>query len=247
MPENISFNSIKNWDKKTWLSSPNYVRTFNKFLIKHTKITKTSKILDIGCGRGKILGNLSSKLKLRNKPLGIDIENHKDKDKRINFKRIDAISFFKKTKKTFDLILIKQTIHLLKVNEIEKLLALCMKKLDCNGKLVILTLDPSQNQIPTFPLMSKRLKASLKRDKIIVRMIFKLYPQRKLKKFIFNVKIYKRKYIEMIKNKYISILLNFSSQDISDGVNEINLKFKKILSFKDKLQCVIIESNYKVK
>ena len=51
----------------------------------------------------------------------------------------------------------------------------------------------------------------------------------------------------MIKNKYISILLNFSSQDISDGVNEINLKFKKILSFKDKLQCVIIESNYKVK
>ena len=89
--------------------------------------------------------------------------------------------------------MIKQTIHLLKVNEIEKLLALCMKKLDCNGKLVILTLDPSQNQIPTFPLMSKRLKASLKRDKIIVRMIFKLYPQRKLKKFIFNVKNLQKK------------------------------------------------------
>ena len=76
---------IKNWDNKTWLSSKNYIETFNKFLLKNIKLNPNSKILDVGCGRGKILGNLSSRLKLKNKPLGIDIISHKDKDKRINF------------------------------------------------------------------------------------------------------------------------------------------------------------------
>ena len=77
---------IKNWDNKTWLSSKNYINSFNKFLIKNIKINSKSRILDIGCGRGKILGSLSSKLRLKKKPLGIDIINHKDRDKRINFK-----------------------------------------------------------------------------------------------------------------------------------------------------------------
>ena len=76
---------IKNWDNKTWLSSQNYIKAFNKFLLKNINLSSNSKILDVGCGRGKILGNLSSTLKLKDKPLGIDIVNHKDKDKRINF------------------------------------------------------------------------------------------------------------------------------------------------------------------
>ena len=78
--------SLKNWDNKTWLSSTSYIKSFNKFLIKETKLNKNSKILDIGCGRGKILGNLTSKLRLIKKPIGIDIERHKDRDKRIIFK-----------------------------------------------------------------------------------------------------------------------------------------------------------------
>mgnify|MGYP001235958922 CR=1 FL=1 len=82
--------SIKNWDNKTWISSTKYIKSFNNFLVKQKKLTKHSKILDIGCGRGKIIGSLSSKLKLINKPIGIDIENHKDFDKRITFKQTNA-------------------------------------------------------------------------------------------------------------------------------------------------------------
>ena len=85
---------IKNWDNKTWLSSKNYIKSFNNFLTNQVDLNSKSKILDIGCGRGKILGNLSSKLRLQNKPLGIDIIDHKDKDKRIKFKKINASTFF---------------------------------------------------------------------------------------------------------------------------------------------------------
>ena len=98
--------SLKNWDNKTWISSRKYIESFNNFILKQKKLNKDSKILDIGCGRGKIVGTLSSKLRLKNKPIGIDITNHKDKDKRIKFKKIDALSFFLKNKDKFDLIFI---------------------------------------------------------------------------------------------------------------------------------------------
>ena len=113
---------IKNWDNKTWLSSKDYIESFNNFLIKNLRINSNSKILDIGCGRGKILGSLRSKLKLKEKPLGIDIVNHKDRDKRINFKKINILNLSFKKDQKFDLILIKQTIHLMKFGEIKKLL-----------------------------------------------------------------------------------------------------------------------------
>ena len=60
--------SLKNWDNKTWLSSQKYIQTFNKFLLNQVKLDKNSRILDVGCGRGRILANLSNKLKLLDKP-----------------------------------------------------------------------------------------------------------------------------------------------------------------------------------
>ena len=151
---------LKNWDNKTWLSSQKYINSFNQFILKQVKLNKNSRILDIGCGRGKILANLSNKLKLINKPIGLDIENHKDKRKKIIFKKIDALSYVAKSKATFDLILIKQTIHLLKKKQAIKLLSLCKNRLNPNGKIIILSLDPKKNEIPTFSLMKKKLTIS---------------------------------------------------------------------------------------
>ena len=125
-----------------------YINSFNKFLLKQVKLDKNSRILDIGCGRGKIIANLSFKLKLLNKPIGLDIENHKDRSKKIIFKNIDALSYISKTK-----------------------------------------------------------------------------------------------YLEMINNRYISTLLNFTDNQIIKGLNEIMKKYKKILKFKDRLVCFVIKNN----
>ena len=141
---------IKNWDNKTWLSSKEYIESFNNFLIKNIKINSNSKILDVGCGRGKILGSLRSKLRLKEKPLGIDIVNHKDKDKRINFKKTNVLNLSLKKDQKFDLILIKQTIHLMQVSEIKRLLKILKKSVNPKGKILIFTLDTGKNEIPTF-------------------------------------------------------------------------------------------------
>ena len=233
--------SLRNWDNKTWLSSKKYIQSFNSFLLKQIKLNKDSYILDIGCGRGKILGHLYSTLKLKNKPVGIDIESHADRDKRIHFKKIDAIRYLKKYKTKFDLILIKQTIHFLKLKEIRKLISVCKTKLNHKGKILIFTLDTSHNEIPSFLLMKKKLKKSLDRDKKIIRLICKCYPKSKSIKFSFNVNITRKIYIKMIKNRYISTLLDFSLSEIFIGIDEIKLKYKKKLSFNDKLICLIID------
>ena len=231
---------IKNWDNKTWLSSIDYIKSFNNFLIKNIKLNSNSRILDIGCGRGKILGTIKSNLKLKSKPIGIDIISHIDKDKRINFKRSEAISFFLANNMKFDLILIKQTIHLLTLKKIEKLLFLCKKNLRQNGRIFILTLDGNKNEIPTFKKMKIRLYKSIKRDNKVLKLITKLYPERKRKKFTYKVKINKKKYLKMIENKYISILLPLSKREILKGMNEIDNKYKNYIQFRDKLDCFIL-------
>ena len=233
--------SIKNQNNKTWISSNKYIKSFNNFLLKKKKLNKESKILDIGCGRGKIIGSLSTKLKLKNKPIGLDIENHKDKDKRIIFKKINAIKYLKNNKKKFDLILIKQTIHFFNLRDIKKILTYSRSSLQTAGIILILTLDTKKNEIPTFSLMKQKLNQSFKRDVIIWKNILQLNIKKNITKFNFKVNIKKKVYLKMVKQRYISTLLKFSSVQILKGVNEIDLKYKKNIIFNDKLNCIILK------
>ena len=234
--------SIKNWDNKTWISSNKYIKSFINFLLKQKKLNINSKILDIGCGRGKIIGSLSTKLKFKNKPIGLDIENHKDKDKRIIFKKICAIKYLKKNKTKFDLILIKQTIHFFNLKDIKRILSYSYSNLEVGGVILILTLDTKNNEIPTFTLMKEKLNKSFKKDIIIWKNILKLNIKKDISKFNFKVNIKKSIYLKMIKQRYISTLLNFSLVQILNGINEIKLKYKKNIIFKDKLNCIILKN-----
>ena len=233
--------AIKNWDNKTWISSNKYIKSFNNFLLKQKKLNRNSKILDIGCGRGKIMGALSTKLKLKNKPIGLDIENHKDKDKRIILRKISAIKYLKKNKKKFDLILIKQTIHFFDLKNIKKILTYANFSLEKRGVILILTLDTKNNEIPTFILMKEKLNQSFKKDIDIWKYILQLNFKKKITKFNFKVSVKKKIYLKMIKQRYISTLLKFSLVQILNGINEINLKYKENILFNDKLNCLILK------
>ena len=117
------------------------------------------------------------------------------------------------------------------------------KSLKPKGKILIFTLDPDANEMPNFKLMRLELLKSLKRDKKILKFITKFYPKRIIKYFFYKVKISKKKYIDMILRKFISTLLNFDKKQITKGIKEINLKYKKNLKFNDKLVCIIIKNN----
>ena len=153
--------SLKNWDNKTWLSSNIYINHFNSFLLKKKKINKKSRILDIGCGRGKIFGSLYRKLKLIYKPIGIDPVSHKDVDRSIDFKNEDVFKFFKYNRSKFDLIMIKQTLHFFNKEERLKLIQSCKDNLKKNGVLLIFSLNTINNEIPCFKIMKQKLNRGL--------------------------------------------------------------------------------------
>ena len=228
---------LKNWDNKTWLSSKKYIHQFHIFLKKKVILKKNTRVLDIGCGRANIISFLQKKYKFETKAVGIDILKNKNTRKNILFKKSDAIKYLKKGDK-FDVIIIKQTIHFFSKTNIISLLNLAKKNLNTKGTLLIFSLKTKNNKIPCFKKMKKQLNNSLKKDEILFKIIRKNLKRIKESNFNFNVRISKKKYLLMIKNRYMSCLLNLSKKEMNKGIDEINFNFKNQLNFIDTLKCL---------
>jgi|TARA_B110000467_G_C18147522_1_gene382311 ubiquinone/menaquinone biosynthesis C-methylase UbiE len=229
--------SLRNWDNKTWLSSKKYITAFNIFLKSKIKFNKNTTILDIGCGRANIISSLQNKYRFKNKPVGIDIVKNRNIKHNILFKRSDAIQYLRE-KESFDLILIKQTIHFFTKKRLNFLLNLAKKKLNPKGKILIFSLKRKNNEIPCFKLMKKKLNESLKKDQLLFKMLKKNLKKINESNFNFKVNITKKKYISMINSRYISCLLDLSKKDLNKGIIEIKSKFKKKIKFTDTLKCI---------
>ncbi len=233
---------LRNWENNTWLSSKKYINKFSKFLTLNFEINENSKILDIGCGKANIISNLSKKYRFIKKPVGIDIYKNTKLKRNIVFRKINGISFLKKTKDKFDLIIIKQTIHFFKSRQLYILLNLAKRSLSKGGKILIFLLDNNNSEIPTFRKMKKNLENSFKKDNRIIKKIKSNFKKYSLIKFTFNVHISRKQYIKMIKQKYISCLMRLSKKDIDQGVAEIKIKYRKDIKFKDILNCFIYKA-----
>ena len=229
---------LRNWDNKTWLSSKKYITSFNSFLKSKIKFNNNTQILDVGCGRANIISALQKKYKFNDKPIGIDVVKNKDVKMNVVFKKIDAIKYLKKNNNSFNLILIKQTIHFFSKKKINILLNLCKKRLKKNGVILIFSLKTKNNQIPSFKLMKKKLSKSLGEDKIIFTLIKMNLKKLKLYKFKYKVLIRKSNYIKMIKNRFMSCLIYLPKKEILKGVKEIQNNFKDLIKFDDVLECV---------
>ena len=232
---------LKNWDNNTWLSSKNYINNYCKFIRSKVKINKHTKLLDIGCGRANIISFLHKNIKFYEKPLGVDIVKNNGLKKNVIFKKIDAIKFLEENKDNYDLIIIKQTVHFFSKKQIKKLLNLIKERLNKGGKLLIFSLITKNNQIPCFKKMKKKLEIGLKRDERLLRFINQNLKKVRITNFKYNVNVSKIKYINMLKNRYISCLLNFSKQDLLKGISELNLNYKKRIKFTDTLKCIIYQ------
>ena len=228
---------LENWDNNTWLSSDKYISKFHKFLRLKFKFNKNSKILDVGCGRANIISFLQKKYKFKNKPIGIDIVANKEVQKNIVFKKIEALKYLKKQKK-YDLILIKQTIHFFTKTKLNHLLNLAKKSLNPKGKILIFSLKTKNNKIPCFKKMRKNLEKSLKKDEVLFKIIKKNLKKISYTNFNFKVNISKQKYVRMIKERYISCLLNMSNKEIKFGISEIKSKYENQIKFTDTLKCI---------
>ena len=171
-------------------------------------------------------------------PIGIDIIRNNNIKKNVIFKNINGIEFLKKTKKNYDLILFKQTIHFFNSKNINLLLNLSKKRLLPGGMLLIFTLKTKNNQIPCFKKMKNKLENSLKRDEQLFKLVKKNLKKTKESYFNFKVNISKQKYLKMVKSRYISCLLDLKNNEILKGISELKSKYKNQIKFTDTLKCI---------
>ena len=125
--------------------------------------------------------------------------------------------------------------------KIKSLLNLARNKLNKNGQILIFSLRSKNNKIPCFKIMRSKLLKSLREDEDILGMIKGNLKNYKIENFSFKVNLSRTKYIQMIKNRYMSCLLDISEREIKKGINEIKSNYKNQIKFTDTLNCI----NYK--
>ena len=196
------------------------------------------KILDIGCGRANIISALQKRYKFKEKPIGLDITKIKGIKKNIIFKKIDGYNYLKIKNKKYDLILLKQTIHFFSSSKLKSLINIAKKRLESGGKILVFSLKTKNNKIPCFKKMKQKLEASLKRDEKLFKIIKKKLIRTNESYFNFKVNISKQKYLNMVKSRYISCLLDLNNNEISKGISELRSKYKNQIKFTDTLKCI---------
>ena len=134
--------------------------------------------------------------------------------------------------------MIKQTLHFFNKNKRTKLIKTCKSNLNKNGVLIIFSLNTLNNEIPCFKLMKQKLNRGLERDSKMIKSVKKILKNSRIDKFKFKVSISKKKYIKMLKQKYISCLVDLKMKQINKGINEIKNFYPNNIIFQDILICI---------
>jgi len=224
-----------NWDRSSWLSSKEYFEELSSQLIEFLDIREEKKILDVGCGRGHLLESLANKVNFIHKPIGVEPVKHENTiSQRIEIINSSIDSFLLKNNSKFDLVILKQVLHLLNSNEREYFYQEIKKYLNNNGQIVFIHMN-NQTEIPQFPLMGNKLKLSIDSHHLLLEELNKNFKLLNIQNFTYSVKISLDEYLTMITNRYMTVLLDFSEEEIKEGIAFIKQNYSNHLSFNDTL------------
>lgn len=224
-----------NWDRSSWLSSKEYFAKLSNQLIKSLDLHEEIKILDVGCGRGYLLRSLANKANLINIPFGVEPVKHEGSiPHHIKIINSSINSFLDNNNIKFDVVILKQVLHLLNRNEREYFYYKVKKHLYDNAKIVFIHMN-DQTEIPQFPIMKNRLKKSLNSHQYLSEELIKNFKLLKIDNFNYDVNISSKEYLEMIRNRYISVILDLNEEEIEKGIEFIKKHYPNQLSFKDTL------------
>ena len=224
-----------NWDKSSWLSSKEYFEGLSNQLIEFLDIREEKKILDVGCGRGHLMKSLANKVNFIHKPIGVEPVKHENTiSQRIEIINSSINFFFQNNNSKFDLVILKQVLHLLNSNEREYFYPELKTQLNNNGQIVFIHMN-DRTEIPQYPLMRNKLKLSIGSHDLLLAELNKNFKLLKTQKFSYHVKISLEEYLTMITNRYMTVLLDFNEEEIKEGIAFIKQNYPNSLSFQDTL------------
>lgn len=218
-----------------WFYSPDFVSKISDEIINSLLLSESDVLVDLGCGTGIYAKEIKNKVFLNNDVICVDLSSKMLEQINENgflSYAVDAVSF-SRINLQYNKVLIKEMIHHLG-NEKVELINNIYKNISINGILAILLLPPSIE----YPLFKKALKYYEDNqphysdiEKILKEAGFKTSIE--FIKFPLNIEKYK--YFNMVKNRYMSLLSNFTDEEIAEGLNEMSDKYfqESSLNFND--------------
>ena len=86
--------------------------------------------------------------------------------------------------------------------------------------------------------MKQKLDRGLEQDSRMIRSVCKILRNNTIDRFRFKVSITKNEYIKMLKQKYISCLVNLTKNQLNKGIKEIRGIYSNNIIFEDILICI---------
>ena len=225
-----------------WGDSAKIVNFYSNQIVKYLDLKSTDIFVDLGCGTGIYTKKIRDIAQLINPALCVDI-SAKMLDKipegtQFNPILMDAVEFSEKPGQ-YDKVLMQGMTH--HIVDKERLIKNVTKRLNPGGKILTTGL-PYRLEYPLFEKALKTFQDLYYKGESSVDLFLELGFEVKLKYVRYPISIEKRKYFNMVKNRYISTLLNFSEQEIEDGLKEIEAKYynESILNFNECFLFILI-------
>ncbi|MGB0861534.1 MAG: SAM-dependent methyltransferase [Saprospiraceae bacterium] len=228
-----------------WFYSSGFVTFMTDHIIQKLALKETDKVLDLGAGTGIYSKDILEKIHF-NQPIScVDLSNEmlKNLENHPDIKAIhsDAISFCSSKNDEFDKVFAKEMFHHLNILERDILYKSLFNLIKTNGLVGILQLTPtieyplfqdaldyfSKNQIHYKDIEKGLIDAGFSD----VQTLFISYP----------LEIEKSKYLNMIANRYMSLLSNYSDEELQIGIQQVKEKYKNepIFKFEDTFVMII--------
>ncbi len=247
MIENVKkhYDSLSKIYDDLWFYSSDFVSFMTDHIYQKLELKPTDKILDLGAGTGIYSKDILKKIKLQQSISCVDLSNEMLKSLKnhpsIEAFHSDAISFCRSKNDEFDKVFSKEMFHHLNISERDILYKALFQAVKKDGIVGILQLTPTieyplfqdaldyfeQNQIH-YKDIEKGLVDTGFSD---VKTLFISYP----------LEIEKGKYLNMIANRYMSLLSNYSDEELFLGTEQVKEKYKNepTLKFEDTFVMVI--------
>ena len=202
--------------------SDDYVNYFTEKIVEDLAIRKRETVVEVGSGTGIFAKEILSKIPTIQM---ICVDNNslmlnKNNDERITQICQDAVEFSQE-KISYDKVYMKEFIHHIPREKRISLFKGLYNQLNNNGSILIL-IEPGQLNYPLFDEALWRFESQQPSHLQIINEL-------NLAGFTttFNVRSYpislpKTKYIEMVRNRYMSVLECFSDDELEKGVKSIS-------------------------
>jgi ubiquinone/menaquinone biosynthesis C-methylase UbiE len=222
--------------EELWFYSEDFVQFITNKIIEHLSLVNTDVLVDLGCGTGIYAKEINNSLQLHNPIICVDSSKKMLEQIPNNIKykciEMDAIEF-SALSGTYNKIIIKELIH--HINEPDLLLGNLFQRLT-NGGILLLILLPPTIDYPLFSEALRKYEELQPNYNNIANLLAKIGFHVTVDFVEYPLAIPKTKYLQMVQNRYMSLLSTFDDEQLALGLASIEQKYaqQSILKFSDR-------------